>query len=153
MHGRSGTGGLIQAGTSTGRKCDGYTRQGVFGDLGVVRFGTTLGSDAQEARSLQFLYETTLTQLQAYFPDELWSRFLPTVAYSHSGVRHALIALSGYHERYLYQSHRLDAFAADQYSMAVKELTGAESSWQIQLASCLIFICIEVNYPLPAFPN
>lgn len=114
-----------------------------------MRIRTTLSNNAQEARSLQFFDEKTLTQLQAFFPDELWSKSLPQIAYSHSSVRHALVALSAYHERYVNRQSRdgLEDFTASQYSLAVKALTGhgAESSWQIHLISCLIFICIEVT--------
>ena len=115
---------------------------------------TSLAWDKQEAHSLQFFDEITLKHLQVFFSDELWSKYLPQVAYTHSSIRHALVALAGYHERYtnssLERSNNSTALAFRHYSLSIKQLTGnpGEPSQQIHLISCLIFFCIEVTLQL-----
>lgn len=64
-------------------------------------------------------------------------------------IRHALLALSSYHERYLYQQgHSSEApFALSQYNQAIKSLISSRGeSPHLNLLTCLIFICIEAGH-------
>ena len=143
----------IRKGTSTGRTCDGYDRQyrskllPQITALDLFRVRTNLGNTTQESQYLQFFMERTVMQLQTFFPDELWNNCLPQVAYSESSIRHALVAFSLYHERYMQNRNDDATFALTQYNLAIKELTKDRGSPkpQIQLMSCLIFICIHVS--------
>jgi hypothetical protein len=149
---------MTDSGTSTGRACDGYEpieqkpgrSSKSRGNLALIRVGTTCGSE-EETRYLQFFFEKTLMQFQTFFPDDLWSRCLPQIAESESCIRHALVALSSYHRRYIDRQVQDGgaSFALGQYNLAIKGLVrspqGPPQPPHIYLVSCLIFICIEVS--------
>lgn len=100
----------------------------------------------QDARRMQFFTERTLAQLQTYFPDELWSRYMLQVAQTVDFIRYALVALSSYHERYVGGQRGETSAALKQYNTALKEVRcKIAPSPQIQLISCLIFVCPEVS--------
>ncbi|EHK20464.1 uncharacterized protein TRIVIDRAFT_68999 [Trichoderma virens Gv29-8] len=80
-------------------------------------------------------YQTTLNSspapqlkwmLAMFFPDDFWSTRVLQMAYSESCIRHALIALSAYHERYIYCSPGSDySFALRHYNFAINGLSNA----------------------------
>lgn len=128
--------------------CDGYeTYLTQAKDLTLVRIATTMGNGHQESRSLQFFLEKTNVQFQTYFPDSLWETCVLRRANEDSSIRHALIALSAYHEKYVYRHSQDSAFALCQYNLAIKGLMGIgvrKPHPHTSLLSCLIFIYIEV---------
>lgn len=138
-------------GMSTNRICDGYEpflKQAK--DLALIRIATTMGSGHQEARSLQFFLEKTMVQFQTYFPDILWETCILRRANEDSSIRHGLIALSAYHEQFVYRHQQDNPFALRQYNLAIKGLMGSglrQPHPHISLLSCLIFIYIEVCWP------
>ncbi|OAA49476.1 C6 zinc finger domain protein [Metarhizium rileyi] len=104
---------------------------------------------AREARALQFFVERTAIQFGKFAPDDLWSSRVLQLAHSNTCIRHALIALSSYHERYWSRDIGGEtSYGLRQYNLAIGELvkSGADrpSYLHIQLVSCTIFICIEI---------
>ena len=136
---------IFTAGTSTGRVCDGYALA-VTSSLSSQLSAAFCGS--YESRSLQFFVERTVGQLTTFFPDDLWTRQVLQVAQSETGIRHALIALSSYHEAYVNDSSTDEVpFALNYYNRSIKHFreNGSRSSWTyVYLVSCSLFICIEV---------
>ena len=143
--------------TSTGRTCDGYRREqesfGPAGSMSVWRlnraptFFTT-----EESRSLRFFQERTTLQLGEFFPDNFWKELVPQVARSEPSVRHALIALSSFHERFVQQQQGLggdeSSFGLRQYNSAIRELLDSRAlqrSPLVGLLCCLLFTSIEVG--------
>lgn len=116
--------------------------------MAAVRIATTLGS-GQETRHLQFFVEKTLLQLQTFFPDELWSKYVLQMAYSDDCIRHGLVALASHHESYVSKEDgENNSFALREYNLAIKSLTGTaglQKQPHIHLLSCLLFMCIEVS--------
>ncbi|KHN94345.1 C6 zinc finger domain protein [Metarhizium album ARSEF 1941] len=136
----------------TGRICDGYDSPPAKGvttsSLTLTRIAAS-SSTTQEVRALQFFVERTAVQFGTFVPDDLWSSRVLQLAHSNTCIRHALVALSSYHERYW--SHDVGGetpYGLRQYNLAISELvkSGAErpSYLHIQLVSCTIFICIEI---------
>ncbi|KAM3554556.1 hypothetical protein MY1884_006069 [Beauveria asiatica] len=135
--------------TSTGRTCDGY---------GPVLAATpsppaTLSHakySGQEWRSFQYFHEKTLKQLCTFFPDDFWTSYVLKIANTETSIWHSLIALSSYHE--LFSEQRMphqqveDRFALHQYNSSIQQVLSMAKSSQsahIQLASCILFICVE----------
>jgi hypothetical protein len=116
----------------------------------MIRIATTMGNGHQETRSLQFLLEKTIVQFQTYFPDSLWETCMLRRANSESCIRHALIALSAFHEHFVLGHSQDNTFALRQYNLAIKGLIGhggRQPAPETSLLSCLIFIYIEVCFP------
>ncbi|KAK9416891.1 hypothetical protein SUNI508_09363 [Seiridium unicorne] len=148
--------------SSTGRECDGYRRLvGALPSLDASASSTTnplttyhprvtLSQDPVQARYHQFFVEKTISQLTTFFPDVIWSSIIPQVAYANSSIRHAIFALSWYHERFIRPAAGLGdeaTFALPQYNVAIRGLIQCQQDSTptgISLISCLIFICIEV---------
>ncbi len=104
----------------------------------------------QELRALQFFAEKTIGQFTAFFPDQVWNPIILQSARSEPGIRHGLLALATYHERFLGGSNKEEEslFALSQYNKAIKALLRPDQcplSGFISLLSCLIFFCIEVR--------
>lgn len=88
-------------------------------------------------------------QFTTFVPDDLWSNRVLQLAHSSTCIRHALVALSSYHERYWNGDVGGEtAYGLRQYNMAINHVleAGADQPFflPIQLVSCTIFICIEV---------
>ena len=94
-------------------------------------------------------------QFEAFLSDDLWSVRMLQLAHSSSCVRHALVALSAYHERFraggggggsgeTHQSSSSEAHGLRQYNMAIRALRD-DPTMHLQLVSCTIFVCIEVG--------
>lgn len=112
--------------SSTGRVCDGFNSETPNTETAIVaanvaadagrpgplsstltnnRMATSYASDPLEARSLMFFVERTITQFQAFFPDDFWNSHVLQFALSQDSIRHALISLAAHHERYLHPDH------------------------------------------------
>jgi hypothetical protein len=135
---------------TTGRICDGYQQApGARGPLSAAP-STHPWAMPAETRSLQFFVEQTAVQFGAFLPDDLWSVRMLQLAHSSSCVRHALVALSAYHERFragggeTHQSSSSEAHGLRQYNMAIRALRD-DPTMHLQLVSCTIFVCIEVG--------
>ncbi|KAL2125992.1 hypothetical protein VTI74DRAFT_2005 [Chaetomium olivicolor] len=145
-----------ESSTATGRICDGYQQApGAVGPLNPAP-STHPWATPAETRSLQFFVEQTAVQLGTFLPDDLWSVRMLQLAYSSSCVRHALVALSAYHERFragggeTHQSSSSSSSSSSsevhglrQYNMAIRALRD-DPTMHLQLASCTIFVCIEI---------
>jgi hypothetical protein len=106
-----------------------------------------LFSDPRESRALQYFVERTAIQFATFFADDLWNKQLLQLAHSESCIRHALVALSVYHEGYADPHAVIDPiFARHQHSLAIKEVLcfNRLQPMHIHFISCLIFICTEV---------
>lgn len=89
-------------------------------------------------------------QLQAFFSDTLWNVHVLQLAHSENSIRHALLALSAYHELYINGKGGAGdgTFALINYNLAIRGILkpGAKPHpLYVQLISCLIFICVEVS--------
>jgi hypothetical protein len=140
-------------GCKTGRICDGYdgppSTTAHSPSLTLTRIANS-SATSQEVRALQFFVERTAVQFGTFVPDDLWSSRVLQLAHSNTCIRHALVALSSYHERYCSRDVGGETpYCLRQYNLAISELvkSGAErpSYLHIQLVSCTIFICIEVG--------
>ena len=150
---------LTCSGISTGRHCDGYSGESPKSWDSPPNIApmpcTVVAKTDPERRSFQFFRERTLSQLTASFAEELWDKTIFQVAETEPSIRHAMFALSGFHEHFL-NSHKHNAdmqlgFALTQYNLAIRELLCFDSgrghtSIVIHLVSCLIFIAIEVSF-------
>lgn len=116
----------------------------------------TVAKTGSEQRSFQFFRERTLSQLTGFFSEELWDKAIFQVADAEPSIRHAMYALSAFHEHFLLGTSQDSigekqlSFAVGQYNLAIKELLRFSDiqdrkSSIIHLVSCLIFISIEVN--------
>ncbi|KAF4422233.1 hypothetical protein F53441_14290 [Fusarium austroafricanum] len=141
---------------STGRKCDGYEHNApsppsasstISSPTSVISAYTS----HPEARSFQFFIEKTLANFQTFFPDDLWNTRVLQVAQSTECIRHAIVALSYYHQQYLTheQWRSLESVPAlKHHNLAIGELLNPSpetlSQGHVLILSCLIFICIEL---------
>ncbi|KAF4953222.1 hypothetical protein FGADI_6197 [Fusarium gaditjirri] len=135
--------------TSTGRTCDGYEETALeqpsqsHSRIQAVTYGY---SNSQEARSMQFFMERTLSQLTSFFPDEFWGITILQVAQSEPSISHALLSFSAYHEAYTngVPGNNIP-FALKHYNLSIQELRASHRSLShVHLVSCLVFICIEI---------
>ncbi|EWG55777.1 hypothetical protein FVEG_13727 [Fusarium verticillioides 7600] len=130
--------------TSTGRTCDGYEEAAE--QQSPIQTVIAGYANSQEARSIQFFIERTLSQLTSFFPDEFWGISVLQVAQYEPSISHALVSFSAYHEAFTngipgYKS----PFALKHYNLSIKELHASHSSLShVHLVSCLVFICIEI---------
>lgn len=170
--------------TSTGRKCDGYeqiahatnggrnrTPDSSTSDFSLDAVlcnpSTSISKCSREQRSFQFFLERTVTQFTTFFPSNLWTEIVLQVAYCEPSIRHAVFALSAFHEHFLEEHGAINkgglvedtaegSFALSQYNLAIRKLVDPQSpvseiSLQakvVNLISCLMFFGIEVNYPV-----
>lgn len=74
------------------------------------------------------------------------------IANTETSIWHSLIALSSYHELFSQQSmprQRVENyFALNQYNASIQQVLSIDKtshSAHIQLASCILFICVEVG--------
>lgn len=139
-------------GTSTGRTCDGYGPIVVATPSPPVSLSQVKYS-GPEWRSFQYFHEKTLKQLCTFFPDDFWTSYVLKIANTETSIWHSLIALSSYHE--LFSEQRMprqqveDYFALNQYNSSIKQVLNIDKSSKsahIQLASCILFICVEVGH-------
>lgn len=77
------------------------------------------------------------------------------IANTETSIWHSLIALSSYHELFCQQriprQQVEDYFALNQYNASIRQVLSIDQTSQsahIQLASCILFICVEVCEPL-----
>jgi hypothetical protein len=112
-----------------------------------------------EAHSNEFFHERTTLQFTEYISDRLWTEIIPQIAQEEPSIRHALYALSSFHENFSDEErlrrdplrHRqTQQFAIAQYNQAIGNLLGPQSDDEkpplhVQLLSCLLFITIEVS--------
>ncbi|OAR00188.1 hypothetical protein LLEC1_07811 [Akanthomyces lecanii] len=135
--------------TSTGRTCDGYGPIIVATPSPPVSLSQVKYS-GPEWRSFQYFHEKTLKQLCTFFPDDFWTSYVLKIANTETSIWHSLIALSSYHE--LFSEQRMprqqveDYFALNQYNSSIKQVLNIDKSSKsahIQLASCILFICVE----------
>lgn len=118
-------------------------------------FGTP-GTD-RERRSLHFFCFRPVTHLSGFYgDDDFWSHWVLQAAYHDEGIRHAIVALSSIYERFekLGRSDSSDnddqlEFSLRQYNLAIGKLVNQPVTYNrptadSYLASCIIFICIEV---------
>lgn len=142
--------------TSTGRICDGYSGLGIEPwtqpDLMPAWEATIAPTPfrGKESRSLLFFRERTVHQLNSFFPNHFWSDIVPQIAQTEPSVRHALVAFSGFHERFVRGSIPVDEhFGFKQYNLAIRQLLECRSSQISQLIGllcCLLFVSIEVGW-------
>lgn len=139
-------------GTSTGRTCDGYdppptTKLAQFVTVLPVHY------QSQEVRAFQYFHERTLVQLATLMPDDFWNETVLQMSNSEQGIWHSIVALSAYHELYLTgarsRHERQDSFALRHYNLSIKSILGPQrtsTDAHIHVASCIMFICIEVGW-------
>ena len=111
----------------------------------------------KELRSLRFFEERTASQMNGFFPCDFWNELVPQIAHAEPSIRHALVALSGFHEQFMLQDSADESYAnfgLQQYNLAIKELL---NSWTrgnplVALLCCVLFVAIEVcQKAQPAF--
>jgi len=119
----------------------------------------TVPGTYRERRSLDFFYYRPVAHLTGFYGCDFWSRWVLQASHHDAGIRHAVIALSAVYERFEKVDRRDNDdddvehfdFGLRQYNLAIKTLIcGDRGTKQIRptmdayLASCIIFICIEV---------
>ncbi|TQV91256.1 Fungal transcriptional regulatory protein [Cordyceps javanica] len=136
--------------TSTGRTCDGYDAVVVPSTPSPPVSLSRARYSGKEWRSFQYFHEKTLKQLCTFFPDDFWTSYVLKIANTETSIWHSLIALSSYHE--LFSEQRMprqqteDYFALNQYNSSIQQVLSIDKSSEsahIQLASCILFICVE----------
>ncbi|KNG81061.1 hypothetical protein ANOM_010965 [Aspergillus nomiae NRRL 13137] len=104
--------------------------------------------DPRESRALQFYFEQTLPQISTFFPDELWSVWVPQLAQSEPSIRHALVTLASYHELFTRHEDESTTYLALQYyNKAIKDILYTAKSPRglfVHFLSSALFICIEI---------
>ena len=77
---------------------------------------------------------------------------VPQIAHMEPSVRHALVALSDFHEQFALErgpKPEEPRFGLEQYNLAIRELLDSrarQASPLISLLCCLLFISIEVGF-------
>ncbi|KAF4436123.1 Zn(2)-C6 fungal-type DNA-binding domain [Fusarium acutatum] len=114
--------------TSTGRTCDGYEEAAVQHQSPIQSVIAGYGN-SQEARSIQFFIERTLSQLTSFFPDEFWGISVLQVAQNEPSISHALVSFSAYHEAFTngIPGYKIP-FALKHYNLSIKELHASHRS-------------------------
>lgn len=122
-----------------------------------------ISSSPEEHRAFQYFQEQTAAQLCCYHSSELWSRIILQAAQTDPCIRHAIIALSSFHEIYtLPPSERQQAsqFALRHYNTAIRHQIQASASKGANsedadryMTASILFICIELlqNHYVSAF--
>ncbi|KAF5570140.1 Zn(2)-C6 fungal-type DNA-binding domain-containing protein [Fusarium phyllophilum] len=113
--------------TATGRTCDGYEEAAE--QQSPIQTVIAGYGDSQEARSIQFFIERTLSQLTSFFPDEFWGISVLQVAQYEPSISHALVSFSAYHEAFTngIPGNKIP-FALKHYNLSIKELHASHSS-------------------------
>jgi hypothetical protein len=136
------------SGTSTGRTCDGYEATANNATQAPpVTQPLKVQADSLEIRSIEFFFERSRTQLAALFHDEWWHTQILQLAYTEISIRHALVALSMYHEQFTNRQAKIKVqFATRQQNLAIRKLllSNQRSLTHLHPTTCYIFICIEV---------
>lgn len=104
-------------------------------------------ADSIEIRSIEFFVERSRAQFAAFFQDEWWNTQILQLAYAEPSIRHALVALSMYHEQFTSKQAEIELqFATRQQNLAIRELLlpNQQSLTHLHPMTCFIFICIEV---------
>ncbi|KAF5602077.1 Zn(2)-C6 fungal-type DNA-binding domain protein [Fusarium subglutinans] len=119
--------------TSTGRTCDGYEEaaaaEQVLQQQPPIQTVSAGYRNSQEARSIQFFIERTLSQLTSFFPDEFWGISVLQVAQYEPSISHALVSFSAYHEAFTNgNTGDKSPFALKHYNLSIKELHASQSS-------------------------
>lgn len=156
-------------------KCDGYSdvttwpkKQSLKDTYGVVGSSliitnpwTAITKSSREMRSLQHFFERTITQFSGPFATPFWTTELLRTAYYDDGIRHAVIALSSYHEAFerrqstrplsngSWQTGIREDYGMHHYNSAIQKILrpSAEDgppARGIYLVSCAMFFFIEV---------
>lgn len=164
--------------TCTGRVCDGYstltfsrrelaaasqvlaagrdtstTRPNEFGLLPRLIADATF-SDVLEKRYFQFFRQRTVTSTNSLVDARFWDRILLQSAHREPAVKHAVLALSSWHQHSepdldndTRQKHRL--YSEQQHQKALVEAqallasAGPQTSPDVVLIACIVFICFE----------
>ena len=89
--------------------------------------------------------------MSPFFPSSFWSKLVPQIAYSEPSIRHALIALSGFHEQFMLRDVSFSSvkfrYGIQQYNLAIRKLLDLhtrQGSPLVSLLCCLLFISIEL---------
>ena len=112
---------------------------------------------AKELRSLLYFRERTASQIDSFFPSAFWGVLVPQIAHREPSIRHALVALSDFHEQFMLPSGsngERPYFGLRQYNLAIRELLDPRAPPKTPLVSllcCLLFITIEVGCSYNAF--
>ncbi|PSK51639.1 hypothetical protein B9Z65_2906 [Elsinoe australis] len=151
--------------TRTGRVCPGYENEQEPSTATAVRtrsispttpVSSTIWKSEQEWRAFQFFRECSAHQFQSFWPEDLWTETISRLAHYESGIRHALLALAAFHERYENRdaipappdriTSRSD-FALTQYNNSISSFLAPKKDGQVDievyLLSCIIFTAIE----------
>ena len=124
----------------------------------VVAPKTVISSNAEELRSLHSFRERALFQITSFAHDDFWSKLVLQVAHTEPSVRHAVFALSYFHERYRSGNRLIGSgsdFGLKQYNLAIRTLLGAPEGPNHLCARaicCVVFIIIEVSIARSAPP-
>ncbi|KAL9105992.1 MAG: hypothetical protein Q9227_008900 [Pyrenula ochraceoflavens] len=159
--------------TSTGRKCPGYpplqvqwqdpylpkTSKPPVAPLAAKSVSAGIDGNDEELRAFSYFLEYGQHQMAGFFTSSFWNRMVLQAAHFDSGVRHAVVALSSLYERYEARNITLQTlekgtgevdFSLRQYNKAITKLLEASnkkdnrSRADVNLATCVIFICIEI---------
>ena len=146
--------------TSTSRKCDGYdlptliwttskkSSEPQFPTLSQVPVSNSF--NGQELRSLNFFLDKTTAQIGSPFSRNLWTNIVPLLAQSQVSIKHAVIALSGFHEQFSFENDSKFALVGSSlthYNHAIQKLVypgTTKPSPVISLLSCMLFFAIEL---------
>ncbi|UKZ96633.1 uncharacterized protein TrAFT101_011411 [Trichoderma asperellum] len=110
----------LSPGTSTGRACDGYkeiANQTI--QTPPVAQPLKIQVDPLKIRSIEFFIEKSRTQFASLFQDEWLNAQILQLAYAEASIRHALVALSVYHELFTRQVVIELQFATRQQNLAM----------------------------------
>ena len=114
---------------------------------------------AEELRSLLFFRERTALQIDSFFPSTFWGVLIPQIAQREPSIRHALIALSDFHEHFMLpgsSNGERPCFGLRQYNLAIRELLNPCANQKtplIYLLCCLLFVTIEVGCSYGVFAD
>ncbi|CZR57815.1 uncharacterized protein PAC_07704 [Phialocephala subalpina] len=107
-----------------------------------------------EARAFDFFRTRVAVTLGGFFDSSFWTQDVLQVAQQEDPIRHAIVALASLSEGMLKRSQDAVAtvpgpLAIQQYSKAISNLKGRmqggnESSAEVVLITCALFICIEM---------
>jgi Fungal specific transcription factor domain/Fungal Zn(2)-Cys(6) binuclear cluster domain len=149
--------------STTGRKCDGYSRditissQTVKNSTDIIqRISVHIPGNAEEKRGFDFFLRNTAAELSGYYDSSFWEKLILAASAQKPSLRHALIAIGALHEDFSRKrlvpsatsaKDQKTQFALNQYTKAMGALRRSLSSGKEEpitaLMSCVLFVCFD----------
>lgn len=148
--------------TSTGRKCDGYSKEIVItlpndtqAKAVIQRIHAHVPGSSEEKRGLQYFVTHTAVELSGFYSSSFWEHLILQASAAEPSLRHVVIAIGALHEEFAcgrlsYEPQfesKGQIFAYNQYTKAIghlrRSLATGKQAPLTALMSCILFVCFD----------